>query len=181
MRTRLLGCLLLALASDGLAHRLDECLQATRVSVATNRIDVSLDLTPGVAVAGPVLEIIDQNRNGHISRDECDAYAQRVLKDIRVGLDENVLAMKLADTAFPALKDVKNGVGVIRIKATAAVGPLAEGKHSLTLTNAHLPAISVYLVNALAPKDRAIKITKQTRDEFQKTYCLEFAVSAPRP
>jgi hypothetical protein len=50
-----------------------------------------------------------------------------------------------------------------------------------SLTNAHLPAISVYLVNALMPKDTSIKITSQTRDELQKHYRLEFGVNSSAP
>ena len=64
---------------------------------------------------------------------------------------------------------------------SASIEQLAAGQHTLSLTNAHLPAISVYLVNALVPKDRAIKITKQTRDELQKTYRLEFGLIPPSP
>jgi len=178
MRTGLLGYLLFVLTGSALAHRLDECLQATRVSVATNRIDLSIDLTPGMAVADQVLAAIDRDRDGQVSGDECVAYARCVLKDIRVGLDEKVLPLSLADASFPSLHEVKAGTGVIRIKATATVGQLSVGNHTFSLTNAHLPAISVYLVNALVPKDRAIEITKQTRDESQKSYRLQFTVSA---
>ena len=181
MRARALGCLLLVLATDALAHRLDEYLQATRVSVAANRIDLSIDLTPGVAVADQVLAVIDQDRDGRVSGDECTAYAQRVLKDIRIGLDGKGLALSLADASFPALHEVKGGTGVIRIKATASVGELSVGSHVFSLTNAHQPEISVYLVNALVPKDRTIKITKQTRDELQKGYRLEFGVKPSTP
>ena len=181
MKAAWLGCLLLALASAASAHRLDEYLQATRVSVATNRIDVSIDLTPGVAVADQVLEVVDQDRDGHVSHAERDAYAQHVLKDIRVRLDDSVLALSLVDASFPALHEVKRGLGVIRIKATAPVGPLPAGRHALSLTNAHLPAISVYLVNALVPKNRAITIARQARDELQKGYRLEFGVRRSTP
>ena len=181
MKPGLLGCLLLVLATDALAHRLDEYLQATRVSVATNRIDLSIDLTPGVAILDQLLVAIDTDRDGRVSEEEVAAYAQRVLKDIRIGLDEKVLALSLVETSFPALHEIKGGLGVIRIKATAPVGPLSVGRHSLSLTNAHLPAISVYLVNALVPRDQAIKITKQTRDQLQKNYRLEFSASLAPP
>jgi len=181
MKTGVLGCWLLVLATDALAHRLDEYLQATRVAVATSRIGVSIDLTPGVAVADQVLAVIDKDRDGRISDEEGAAYAQLVLKDIKVGLDGKVLALSLVDTSFPALHEVKEGLGVIRIKATARVGQLSVGRHALSLTNAHLPAISVYLVNALVPKDQAIKITNQTRDELQRNYRLEFGVTPPSP
>lgn len=181
MKPGLLGCLLLVLATDASAHRLDEYLQAARISVATNRVDLSLELTPGVAIVDQLLVVIDKDHDGRVSKEEVTTYAQRVLKDIQVGLDEKVLVLSLADASFPALEDVKKGMGVIRIKATIPVVPLSVGKHNISLANAHLPAISVYLVNALAPKDPAIKITKQTRDELQKIYRLEFSVSPTTP
>jgi hypothetical protein len=181
MKPALLVGLLLALATDAWAHRLDEYLQATRVSVTTNHIELYLSFTPGVSVADQVLAFIDKDRDGRVSEKEVAAYAQRVLKDIKVGLDEKVLSLSLVDAFFPVLDEVKEGLGVIRIKATAPLESLAAGRHAVSLTNAHLPAISVYLVNALAPKDPAIKITKQTRDELQKNYRLEFSVGSSVP
>ncbi len=181
MKPGLLGCLALVFATNALAHRLDEYLQATRVSVATNRIDLSIDLTPGVAIADQVLAAIDRDRDGHVSEKEVAAYAQRVLKDIRIALDERVLVPSLVDASFPALHEIKGGLGVIRITATASGRNLAAGRHILILTNAHRPAISVYLVNALVPKDPSIKITSQTRDELQKHYRLEFGVNSSAP
>jgi len=177
MKRCLLSCLVLVLATNAaLAHRLDEYLQATRVSVATNRIDLSIDLTPGVAIAEGLLAVIDTDGDGRVSDDERTAYAQRVLKDIQVGLDKKPLVLSLVDSSFPALDEVRRGLGVIRIKATAPVGQLSSGRHTVTLANAHLPAISVYMVNALVPKDPAIKISKQIRDKLQKDYRLEFEV-----
>jgi len=180
MKQGLLGCLmLLALATAAWAHRLDEYLQAMRISVATNRIDLSIDLTPGVAVADQLLVVIDKDHDGRVSKEEGNAYAQHVLKDLRIGLDGKVLTLRLAEASFPALHDVRDGLGVIRIKAAAPIGQLAGGNHVLTLTNTHLPEISVYLVNALVPKEHAIEITKQIRDELQRNYHLEFLVRHP--
>ena len=98
-----------------------------------------------------------------------------------MGLDGRTLALKVEDSSFPALKEVKEGVGIIRIKASGAIPSLAAGRHTVSLTNSHLPAISVYLVNALVPEDRGIKITRQIRDELQKYYRLEFVVSSTPP
>jgi hypothetical protein len=180
MKPGLVSCLLLVLATNAFAHRLDEYLQATRIAVATNRIDLFIDLTPGVAVADQLLTVIDKNHDGHISPGESSAYARRALRDIRTRLDEKALTLSLVDVVFPALPEVKGGVGVIRIKATATVRPLVAGNHTLSLNNAHLPTISVYLVNALVPKNPLIKITGQTRDELQKDYRLAFEVNSAR-
>jgi len=181
MKPVLLTCWLLVYAGDAWAHRLDEYLQATRISVTTNRLDLSLELTPGVAITNQLLGVIDTDRDGQLSEPETTGYARRVLKDLQIGLDGELLALSLVGHSFPALPEIKGGVGVIRIKATAPFGPLPAGPHFLTLTNAHLPAISVYLVNAVRPQDAAIAITGQTRDEFQKTYRLEFKLKSTTP
>jgi hypothetical protein len=181
MKPVLLLSLLLLLATNALAHRLDEYLQATRISVSTNRIDLAIDLTPGVAVADQLLVVMDKDRDGRVSEEESATYAQLVLKDLRIALDEKVLALRLVDTSFPAPHEIKGGLGAIRIKASAPIDHLPAGMHILSLTNVHLPTISVYLVNALVPKDPAIKITKQTRDERQRNYRLDFRVSPTPP
>lgn len=180
MNMRLLGCLLLATAVTASAHRLDEYLQATRVAVATNRIDVSIDLTPGVAVVSNVLAEIDTDRDAQLSESERQAYVGRLLNDLRGGLDGQHLKLTLVDASFPTLPEMKEGLGIIRVKASATLDALRPGTHTFTLTNRHLPKISVYLINALVPKDRGIQIKKQTRDEFQNDYRLTFTVSSAR-
>lgn len=176
MKYGLLCCVLLTLATDAAAHRLDEYLQATRISVATNRIDLSIDLTPGVAIAGQLLVLIDADGNGQVSKEEGNTYAERVLEDTQFTLDRSVLACELAGASFPELHEFRNGSGVIQIKAIAPVGNLVTGNHVLRLTNAHLPEISVHQVNALRSKDDTIEITQQTRNELQTEYRLEFKV-----
>jgi len=181
MKPVLLTCLSLLLASEARAHRLDEYLQATRIAVVSNRIDVSLEFTPGVAIVDQLLAVMDKDHNGQISKKEAAAYTQRVRDDLKIQLDEKPLTLTGAETSFPTPTEMKAGSGVIRIKAAIPVKPLSNGTHTISLTNAHLPSMSVYLVNALVPKDPSIKITKQTRDEFQKTYRLEFNVSYSSP
>lgn len=174
--TTLLGCLLLATVVTASAHRLDEYLQATRVAVATNRIDVSIDLTPGVAVVSNVLTEIDTNHDAELSESERQAYVGRLLNDLRPELDGQHLKLTLVDATFPTVPEMKEGLGIIRVKASATIDALPPGTHTFTLTNGHLPKISVYLVNALVPKDRVIQIKKQTRDDLQRDYRLTFTV-----
>jgi len=181
MKLVLLTCLAIALAREAGAHRLDEYLQATRIGVATSHIDVSLELTPGVAVADQILAVIDQDRDGQVSKKETAAYTQRVLDDLKIQLDEKALKLTVVETSFPAVKEMKAGAGIIRIKTTTPIERFSTGSHTLGFTNAHLPSMSVYLVNALVPKDPAIKINKQTRDELQKYYRLEFGVRPQAP
>ena len=181
MRAALLGCCLFGVTSTSFAHRLDEYLQATRIAVATNRIVLAFELTPGVAVAGQVLKLIDQDHDGRVSADEESAYARRFLTDLNISLDGKVVALSVTAVSFPAVQEMRNGTGVIRIRTTSAVDSLSVGGHALRLANGHLPAISAYLVNALQSRDPAVEIGKQTRDELQKEYRLEFRVRAVSP
>src|SRR5262249_53406279 len=64
------------------AHRLDEYLQATLVSIEPNAIRLQINLTPGVAVAEPVLARIDLDRDGVISTNEAAAYAEMLKRDL---------------------------------------------------------------------------------------------------
>jgi hypothetical protein len=70
-----------------LAHRLDEYLQATMISVEKERIEGFLRLIPGVAVSSTVLVSIDTNADGIISKAEQQAYAAHVLRRLSLSLD----------------------------------------------------------------------------------------------
>ena len=72
-------CFWLATIYPAAAHRLDEYLQATRLEINIGRVDVEMDLTPGISVASKVFQWIDTNGDGRISREEGEAYARAVL------------------------------------------------------------------------------------------------------
>jgi hypothetical protein len=95
MKTLVASATLLALAFNANGHRLDECLQATRLAVTLERIELHIDLTPGVAIIPKLLPIIDIDGNGHVSGKEQRAYGQRVLRDLRLELDGKELSLSL--------------------------------------------------------------------------------------
>jgi hypothetical protein len=72
MNARLLGAtaFLLSLGAGASAHRLDEYLQATIISVDKDHVQASMRLIPGVAVSSFVLSGIDSNGDGLISEGE---------------------------------------------------------------------------------------------------------------
>jgi len=70
------GALVLTFATPGFAHRLDEYLQATTLSVSRDQVHVQMRLAPGVAVVSTVLDSLDTNANGAISGVEQRAYAE---------------------------------------------------------------------------------------------------------
>lgn len=165
----------LTLPSAVLAHRLDEYLQATRLSLATDRIVLKLDLTPGADVASMIFASIDTDRDGRIAAAEGDAYANRVLEEVVVEVDGNRRRMDLVSDEFPSLQEMSAGIGVIRIEARAPFTG-SPGSHVLRYRNDHRPDSSAYLVNALVPASPAIEITGQRRDTFQREIHLEFEI-----
>ena len=60
-------CAWLATVPSAGAHRVDEYLQATRLSIDLERVDLEIDLTAGAAMASKVFAWIDTNRDGEIS------------------------------------------------------------------------------------------------------------------
>jgi hypothetical protein len=165
-----------ALASSCFAHRLDEYLQATIISVEEEHVELSMRLIPGVAVSGAVLAEIDANRDGVISGLEAQAYAERVLHDLSLSLDGHRLTPRLVSTAFPRLEDMKEGVGEIRLEFSAAL-PSGPTNRKLVFENHHDTAISAYLVNCLAPRGPRIRILAQNRNRNQSRYELDYAQS----
>jgi hypothetical protein len=69
-RTLVAAAILLSLVRSASAHRLDEYLQATIISVEKDRVQASMRLIPGVAVSSIVLASIDADGDGVISETE---------------------------------------------------------------------------------------------------------------
>jgi len=178
---RCLGLLLLAWAtfpSVGLAHRLDEYLQATLVSIEPDEVRLQINLTPGVAIAEQVLALIDLDRDGTISTNEAKAYCELVERDLVVRLDQRKVALKLAASNFPVPVELRTGWGIIQMEFSAQVGPLAAGAHRITISNRHLLSSSVYLLNAARPRSGSVHITQQTRNEAQSTGEIKFTIDS---
>jgi hypothetical protein len=167
---------LLALPSTIFAHRLDEYLQATLVTIEPGEIRLQINLTPGVAVAGQVLTQVDRDRDGLISTNEAQAYSELLKRDLTVRLDRRKVALKLTASNFPAPAELRTGWGIIQLEFSATIGPLAAGAHRLTVRNRHLPALSVYLFNAAQPKSGSVRVTDQKRNESQSTGEIEFTI-----
>src|SRR5262245_40404830 len=186
LRSSALAALIVTLAALGetsaSAHRLDEYLQAARISIDPDRVQIELDLTPGIAVAPRVLDDIDRDGNRAVSADETRAYARRVLNEIRVGIDGRLLALEVGDTSAAAVEALLLGDGAIRLKLTAAVPRLAPGKHQLFYRNNHRSDIGVYLANALVPSSDRIGVLDQRRDIDQQELIVEYALDdVPAP
>src|SRR6476660_6969847 len=116
MKTRLAiaGVILLLVGTSGSAHRLDEYLQATTISVEKDRVQAQIRLTPGIAVFPVVLAQIDTDADGVISEAEQRTYAGRVLGDLSLNLDGNQLQLRLVSLEFAKIEEMKEGLGEIQ-------------------------------------------------------------------
>jgi hypothetical protein len=164
---------LLLLPVPAFAHRLDEYLQATILSVDSNSVGGTMRLVPGIAVAPTVIADIDTDGDGAISGAEQLVYAEHVLKTASLSLDGRLLPLRLVSMSFPAIDEMKQGIGEIQIVFTANL-PSGGGHRRLIFENHNQSGISVYMVNCLAPQDKSIQIAGQTRNENQSFYQLDF-------
>ncbi len=180
MKTNLARCsiFLLALSSQAFAHRLDEYLQATLVSLGKDRIEVEMRLIPGVAVAPFVLAAIDRNGDGVISSAEESAYLEQVLRDVSVKLDGAALPLRAIRQVFPSVQDMREGRGEIQMEFVAAIRRNVAAQ-SLVVENKHQSRIAAYLVNAVTPSDPDIRITAQSRNYQQSSYRLDYSQVSP--
>jgi hypothetical protein len=170
--------LVLALGSVLSAHRRDELLQAARIAVAPERVDIELDLTPGIDVADGVIADIDRDGNRVLSEGEKQAYVNRVSSALALELDGRPLRVESSASTFPELEAFRRGEGTIRLHAHARLSSVSEGAHQLVFRNAQDRDRSVYLANALVPESDSIAITGQRRDGAQSEITIDFEMRA---
>lgn len=160
-------------ATPARAHRLDEYLQGTIISVEKNRVEAQITLTPGVAVFPVLIADIDTDGDGVISAVEQQAYAERILRDLSLKIDGQLLAPRLLSMEYPAIEEMKDGRGEIRIEFEANL-PHGGANRKLILENRHEGRIAAYQVNCLVPRDPDIRILAQRRNYSQSFYELDF-------
>jgi HupE / UreJ protein len=181
MKTRLVvaAAILLSLGAPASAHRLDEYLQATMISVEKDHVQASMRLIPGVAVSSTVLASIDTNADGVISETEKRAYAKQVFEDLSLTIDGNSLRPRLVSVDFAEVEQMKEGLGEIQIEFTADL-PGDGPNRRLVFENHHQSRIAAYLVNCLVSRDRNIQIVAQDRNETQSFYQLDYVQASSR-
>jgi hypothetical protein len=185
---RLFACFLYAFAVQATAgaHVLDEYIQGAQIELAPGGPRIELRLTPGARVADRVFAMIDVDGDGQISPAEQRGYARRVLQDLALEVDGRRAPLALIGIDFPSRSEMNQGIGAIRLDLAADAPLSAAGEHQLVFRNEHLPELGAYLVNALIPTSREIKIGGQERDPYQREMRLSFHVNptpagGPRP
>jgi hypothetical protein len=116
---------------------------------------------------------IDRDGDGLISETEQRAYAARVLRDLSLSIDGQPLTPHLTSAEFPAIGEMKEGRGEIRIEFRADL-PRGGASRKLIFENHHQSKIAAYQVNVLVPRDPDIRIMMQNRNYSQSFYELDF-------
>ena len=174
---------LLAISASPSAHRLDEYLQATRVSLERGQVLLEIDLTPGASVADGIIRLIDRDGDSRITPLEAESYGRSVLSDVIVDLDGRRISMTLGRVEAPSLDEMRHGMGTIQVRAAGDVDEAAlwRRQRQLHLRNNHHAASSVYLVNALLPGEAGVSVISQTRDRTQREARIDYRVSPQWP
>ncbi len=168
-------------ASTVSAHRLDECLQAARIAVEPERIELEMSLTPGVDVADAIIGEIDRDGDRSFSTREQQAFATRVLASLDLNHDSRPVDLAGGPATFPDVDALRRGEGTIHLRSTAAVPAQVEGQHQVSFRNRYRPDVSVYLANALVPESNRITVTAQRRDPSQRALTIDYVMRGARP
>jgi hypothetical protein len=125
-----------------------------------------------------ILAKIDTDADGVISEAEQRAYAERVLKDLSLPIDGDLLKPRLVSAKFPGIEEMKEGCE-IQLEFKADV-PRNAANRRLIFENRHQSRIAAYLVNCLAPRDPNIRVTAQNRNYQQSLYQLDYVEAEVR-
>jgi hypothetical protein len=175
--TPLVACAaVLSAGMPAYAHRLDEYLQATTISLERSRVKAQIRLTPGVAVFPALFSDIDTNADQVVSETEQRAYAEQVLRDLSLTINGFPLHAHLVSTTFPKIEEMKEGRGEIQVDFYADLPPSGPSR-KLIFENHHQSSTAAYLVNCLVPSDPAIRIVAQNRNYSQSFYQVDYVQS----
>jgi hypothetical protein len=172
-------------AAAASAHRIDEYLQATILSLQEDRIQALMRMVPGTLVADTVIAQIDSDNDGVFSTDEQQDYALRVLGDLSIAVNASRLKPVLVSWSFPSPAELHGGIGEIKIEYAVHL-PDAGANRALVVTNRHMSSASVYLINTVIPQDALLHVVAQQRNEAQSRYELDYRQTGrvergPRP
>jgi hypothetical protein len=162
--------------TDLSAHRSEDYLQAARIDVEPDSVLITLDLTPGFAVAESFIAALDRDRDGSLSAEEQGACVARILRALQAQIDERPLELRLLSSSFPEPTAFRQGEGTIRLTLQASLPTLPAGSHRLLFRNAHLAEHSAYLANALVPESTRVAVTAQRRTNDQSELTIEYTL-----
>ena len=162
--------------TDVSAHRTEDYLQAARIGLEPDSVLITLDLTPGIAVAESFIAALDHDGDGSLSTEEQREYAGLAVGALKVEIDERPLRPRVVSWSFPEPSAFRRGEGTIRLKIHATLPSVSAGSHRLFFRNAHLVGHSAYLANALVPESARVAVTAQRRASDQSELTIEYTL-----
>jgi hypothetical protein len=159
------------------AHRFDELLQAARVSIEADRVDVELDVTPGVSTADSFIRALDTSGDGVVSQREAWGGATTLVHALDVRVDGRPLHAELITVDTPDVASLRSGEGTMVVRAQAKVSTLAAGPHRIVFRNGNDMPGSVFMANVLVPSDR-LAVNAQTHTADQRELTVDVSVVA---
>jgi hypothetical protein len=175
-RAATVAALVLATAAGAAAHRLDGYLQASRIDVASDRVEIAVEVRPGRDTLGDLRAAVDADRDGSLSAAERAAFGDRIRGGLSVLLDGRPLALTLKGVSGD-VASIDRGDG-LRVTVFAPLAMVAAGKHRLEFRNANLPEHCAYLANALVPADARVSIAAQRRTPDQSGIAIDYQLAA---
>jgi hypothetical protein len=160
------------------AHRLDEFLEAARISLEPSHVDVEMNLTPGMSTADTFIHEVDGNTDGVFSPIEQWNYATGLVRSLDVRLDDApVRPLRVTAVDVPEAASVRSGDAAATVRATVPIRALAPGVHRLVFRNDDGASDSVFMANTVLPDSRMIAVTAQKHSVDQRELTIEFAVN----
>ena len=130
---------------------------------------------PEVGSRGRVIRLLPATRNTDMEK---QAYVDRAVGALVLRVDGGQrLQMAITASEVPDAAAMREGDGVVAIRAEAAGSRWPAGSHQLHFRNEHDPGDSVYLANALVPENDEVMVTAQHRDADQRALTIAFAVA----
>ena len=160
------------------AHPLDEVVQGAYLTLAPGEVRLELDLTPGIEVAGALLQALDADADRIITEAEAQGYAERMLARSTLTLYDVALSWMLDEVDVPPYRDLELGGGTIIIRAVAR-RPDSAGAHVLSYRNDHQPAASRRMANVfLRPGEGwQYRVTEQRRSDDGRQLTVTYTVA----
>ena len=134
-----LAVALLASASAASAHPGHSLAQTAYLTLAPSEVRLELDFTVGEDAVAPLLAALDPNDDGQASEAETRAWAEGVLGEVSLTLDDGTADWTLDDVEVPDLALVATGSAALSITASTQRAE-TPGAHSLVFTNDYAPA-----------------------------------------
>ena len=138
-RSIVLATALLALPGVASAHPGHSLAQTAYLTLTPGEVRLELDLTVGEAAVASLLAALDPDGDGQASEAETRAWAEGVLGQVSLTLDDGTAAWTLDDVEVADLALVATGSAALSLTA-ATLRPEGPGPHSLTFVNDYAPA-----------------------------------------